>query len=175
MDFTHTHHKITGFSQTLNSGYVDVSRPSSGLFRASHTEIPQCIVQPGDQKAICHWSRRRMRWCQRMEPIFQRHGCGLSQKGWPRSENFGISGISERNSTLGLKMDHRTWSSIFRQLQLCLFNDHFVILSFPGRTLLLRGIFFGKNLYKIESSISLHPYTSLHHIASIFVCNVETK
>ena len=111
----------------------------------------------------------------RMEPIFQRHGCGLSQKGWPRSENFGISGISERNSTLGLKMDHRTWSSIFRQLQLCLFNDHFVILSFPGRTLLLRGIFSGKNLYKIESSISLHPYISLHHIASIFVCNVETK
>jgi hypothetical protein len=57
-------------------------------------------------------------------------------------------------------------SPIFRQLQLCLFNDHFVILSFPGRTLLLRGIFFGKNLYKIESSISLHPYISLHHIAS---------
>ena len=126
LDFTHTHHKITGFSQTLNSGYVDVSPPSSGLFRASHTEIPQCIVQPGDQKAICHWSRRRMRWCQRMEPIFQRHGCGLSQKGWPRSENFGISGISERNSTLGLKMDRR--GALFSDNSSCVFST--IISSF---------------------------------------------
>lgn len=50
LDFTHTHHKITGFSQTLNSGYVDVSPPVRDCFEQVTRKFPSASSNLGTKR-----------------------------------------------------------------------------------------------------------------------------